>query len=184
MGGRAVTTIVGIWPPMANTFTLAKWLRFVKFSHCLVSAVQLFNWQPYFGKKCSGRDSNPWSSPWEGEMLNRTTPPEPKKPRECTKYKRNLSQSPSSTVKVLGKLSKESLGRNFLNDQKMTDYRDLCKSVLAIDWKIGFAGIATADGKILAAEYRQELAPLLSQEESELSIMQSLIRMSTRRTIE
>ena len=26
--------------------------------------------------KCSGRDLNPGSSPWEGEMLNRTTPPE------------------------------------------------------------------------------------------------------------
>jgi len=35
----------------------------------------------------------------------------------------------------------------------------------------------------MAGEYRQELVPLLSQEESELSIMQSLIRMGTRRTI-
>jgi hypothetical protein len=119
-------------------------------------------------------------------MLNRTTPPEPKKPRECTKYKRNLKSSPSNNVKAMRKLPKElfSLCRNFLNDQKMMDYRDLCKYVLDIDGKIRFAGIATADGKILAAEYRQELVPLLNQEESELSIMQSLIRMSTRHTVE
>ena len=53
-----------------------------------------------------------------------------------------------------------------------------------MDGGIRFAGIASPDGEIIATEYRDSLAPLLTREESELSIMQSLIRMSTRRTLE
>ncbi|AFU57712.1 MAG: hypothetical protein QXX64_05260 [Nitrososphaera sp.] len=56
-----------------------------------------------------------------------------------------------------------------------------------MDTKIRFAGIASLDGKILAAEYRQDIIiqkPLLTLQESELSMMQSLMRMSIRRTLE
>lgn len=49
---------------------------------------------------------------------------------------------------------------------------------------IRFARVATLDGKIVAAEYREGVTLLLSTQESELSIMQSLIRMNIRKTLE
>jgi hypothetical protein len=61
---------------------------------------------------------------------------------------------------------------------------DLCKDILALDNAIRFAGIASMKGKILAAEYRREVEHLLTPQESEMSIIQSLIRMGTRRTLE
>jgi hypothetical protein len=76
------------------------------------------------------------------------------------------------------------------------NYKSVCLHVLELDDTIRFAGIASDTGnsggsndnataaKILAAEYRQGLVPLLTTKESELSIMQTLIRMSIRRTLE
>ena len=66
----------------------------------------------------------------------------------------------------------------------MMNYRQICLYILALNKGIRFAGIASVEGKILAAEYREGLTPLLTPKESELSIMQSLIRMSTRKTLE
>ncbi len=40
------------------------------------------------------------------------------------------------------------------------------------------------EGKIVAAQYREGVKPFLTREESELSFMQALIRMNTRRTME
>jgi hypothetical protein len=40
------------------------------------------------------------------------------------------------------------------------------------------------EARILAAEYREGVVPLLTRQESELSIMQSIMRMSIRRTLE
>lgn len=56
--------------------------------------------------------------------------------------------------------------------------------VLELDRSIRFSGVASLEGKILAAEYRQGVQSLLTLQESELSIMQSLMRMSMRRTLE
>lgn len=65
------------------------------------------------------------------------------------------------------------------------NYISLCLGILDLDNAIRFAGIASIDnGTILAAEYRLGVKPLLTIKESELSIMQSLIRMSTRKTLE
>ncbi len=64
------------------------------------------------------------------------------------------------------------------------NYREICLHVVEMDGSIRFAGIASLDGKIIATEFQDGLTPLLTREESELSIMQSLIRMSTRRTLE
>lgn len=61
---------------------------------------------------------------------------------------------------------------------------DVCKKIIALDNTIRFAGVASTKGKILAAEYREGLTPLLSRADSELSIMQSVIRMGTRMTLE
>lgn len=56
--------------------------------------------------------------------------------------------------------------------------------VLGLDKTIRFAGIASLEGKILASKYRSDIQPLLTLQESELSIMQSLLRMSMRKTLE
>jgi hypothetical protein len=57
-------------------------------------------------------------------------------------------------------------------------------AILELDDSIRFAGIASMDrgsaGKIFAAEYRKGVAPLLTIEESELAIMQAIIKMSMR----
>jgi hypothetical protein len=62
--------------------------------------------------------------------------------------------------------------------------RNICKQILTLDRTIRFAGIASMKGKILAAEYRKGLTPLLTRGDSELSIIQSVIRMSSRSTLE
>lgn len=64
------------------------------------------------------------------------------------------------------------------------NYHDICRQVIRLDPLIRFAGIASFEARILAAEFREDIAPLLTREESELSIMQSLMRMSIRKTLE
>jgi hypothetical protein len=65
------------------------------------------------------------------------------------------------------------------------NYISLCLNILELDNAIRFAGVASFDnGNILAAEYKRGVTPLLSIKESELSIVQSLIRMGTRKTLE
>ena len=64
------------------------------------------------------------------------------------------------------------------------NYGELCHKILDLDRSLRFAAAANSDGKIVAAVYREGMTPLLTREESELSIMQSVIRMSIRRTLE
>jgi hypothetical protein len=56
--------------------------------------------------------------------------------------------------------------------------------MISLDSAIRFVGVASMQGSILAAKYRTGLQPLLTTEESELSIMHSVIRMSMRKTQE
>lgn len=67
---------------------------------------------------------------------------------------------------------------NFLN------YKQLCQNILQKDNAIRFVGVVTVEGNIMAAEYRKGLTPLLTQKESELSIMQSVIKANIRTTLE
>ena len=60
----------------------------------------------------------------------------------------------------------------------------LCKQILELDKTIRFAGIASIEGKLIAQEYREGLESLLTKEESELSVVQSIIRMGTRKVFE
>ncbi len=62
--------------------------------------------------------------------------------------------------------------------------KDLCKQILALDSTIRFAGIGSSAGKIVMMEYRKGLAPFISKQELELSVMQSAIRMSARKLLE
>jgi len=64
------------------------------------------------------------------------------------------------------------------------NYAQICRKILSLDKDIRFAGIAIMEGKIVAAQYRENFTPLLTREESELSFMQALIRMNTRKTVE
>ncbi|MER3448155.1 MAG: hypothetical protein C4291_15630 [Candidatus Dadabacteria bacterium] len=50
-----------------------------------------------------------------------------------------------------------------------------------MDEAVRFAGIADNLGKIVAYEYREGLAPLMTIQESEMSVIQSVIRMGLRR---
>jgi len=63
-------------------------------------------------------------------------------------------------------------------------FREISRKVLAFDAGIRFAAIVGMDAEIQAAEYRPGLQPLLTEKETELSVMQSLMRMSIRKTLE
>ena len=60
----------------------------------------------------------------------------------------------------------------------------MCRQILELDRTIRFVGMANMGGKLIAQEYREGLRSLLTKEESELSAMQSIIRMGTRKVLE
>jgi hypothetical protein len=62
--------------------------------------------------------------------------------------------------------------------------RNLCKQILQLDKTIRFVGIASIEGKLIAQEYREGVQSFLTKEESELSALQSIIRMGTRKVLE
>lgn len=67
----------------------------------------------------------------------------------------------------------------------MADYYGaLCNKVLEADQYVRFAGVADRLGRLVASQYRRNVKPLLTKEESELSITQSILRMGTRSTLE
>ncbi|MEW6603331.1 MAG: hypothetical protein AB1351_01425 [Thermoproteota archaeon] len=66
----------------------------------------------------------------------------------------------------------------------MASYDAICRKVLSIDPSIRFAGIATLDGDIVIFQYKIGVTPLLTEEETSLSVMQSVMRAGTRRTLE
>ena len=61
-----------------------------------------------------------------------------------------------------------------------THLKDLCRQILAEDSWIRFAGISNKFGKQIAGEYRKGLIPLLTERQSDLSAIESIIRMNTR----
>ena len=56
----------------------------------------------------------------------------------------------------------------------------LCKHILEADNSIRFAGITNKFGSMIVYEYRKDLVPLLTENESTLSTIESVIRMNTR----
>ena len=58
---------------------------------------------------------------------------------------------------------------------------DICSQILELDHSIRFEGFANNMGKIIAAQYRNRLDPLLTVDESVLSFIESVFRMSTRK---
>jgi hypothetical protein len=53
-----------------------------------------------------------------------------------------------------------------------------------LDNGIRFAGIANKDGKMVCHAYRTGVVPMLTARETEISVLQSVIRASTRRNLE
>jgi hypothetical protein len=57
----------------------------------------------------------------------------------------------------------------------------LCKQIVLADNSIRFVGITNKFGKKVVSEYRNGLVPLMTEAESELSAIEAVIRMNTRR---
>ena len=62
--------------------------------------------------------------------------------------------------------------------------KDLCKQICELDKGIRFAGVVDKFGKLIMTKYRSTSIPLLSKEESQLSIVQGTIRMGSRSTLQ
>jgi hypothetical protein len=70
-------------------------------------------------------------------------------------------------------------------------FHDICTHILEIDDSIRFAGFANNMGRLIAAQHRQELAyvekekkgALLTKDELELSAIESVLRMVTRKDL-
>lgn len=61
---------------------------------------------------------------------------------------------------------------------------EVCRKILALEKSIRFAGIASKMGRVAAAEFRKGLAPLLTSEEFESSVIKAVLRMKTREDYE
>src|SRR5574337_1339969 len=62
----------------------------------------------------------------------------------------------------------------------MSVFEEFCKSVIALDPKIRFAGIADGDGKLEATADRKGLTPLLNSEERAQYAITAATRQYTR----
>jgi hypothetical protein len=69
---------------------------------------------------------------------------------------------------------------NQIASENKTLYNTICVQILDLDSSIRFAGFCNKMGTILAAEYRNGMAKLLTEKESKLSYMDSVLRMTTR----
>jgi hypothetical protein len=64
---------------------------------------------------------------------------------------------------------------------KTTNLSSLCRQIVEADISVRFSGIANKFGRKVVSEYRRGLVPLLTESELELSAIESVIRMNTRR---
>ena len=64
------------------------------------------------------------------------------------------------------------------------DLHDICKKIIGLDDSIRFAGIPNKFGKQIVVEYREGLEPFLTDSESELYAIETVIRMNTRKDFE
>ena len=64
------------------------------------------------------------------------------------------------------------------------DVHNLCKQIIELDSAIRFVGIPNKFGKQIVVEYRKGLTPLLTDTESELYAIESVMRMNNRKDYE
>jgi hypothetical protein len=67
---------------------------------------------------------------------------------------------------------------------KVEDLQGLCNDILESDRSIRFVGISDKMGRQIASSYRAELVPLLNPMEIEMSAIESVLRMKTRKDFE
>jgi hypothetical protein len=67
---------------------------------------------------------------------------------------------------------------------KVEDLQGLCNDILESDRSIRFVGISDKMGRQIASSYRAELVPLLTPMEIEMSAIESVLRMKTRKDFE
>ena len=61
---------------------------------------------------------------------------------------------------------------------------DICGQVIEFDNCIRFAGFATKTGKLIAYKYRKEAIPLLTSDEAQLSVLDTVLKMQIRKDLE
>ncbi len=66
----------------------------------------------------------------------------------------------------------------------LISYSELTEQIVALDERVRFAGISNKLGKIVASNYRKGLVPLLSEEETEQTIPQSVVKNSLQPILE
>lgn len=64
------------------------------------------------------------------------------------------------------------------------DVHNMCKQIIELDSAIRFVGIPNKFGKQIVVEYRKGLTPLLTDTESELYAVESVMRMNNRKDYE
>lgn len=64
------------------------------------------------------------------------------------------------------------------------DVHNMCKQIIELDSAIRFVGIPNKFGKQIVVEYRKGLTPLLTDTESELYAIESVMRMNNRKDYE
>jgi hypothetical protein len=64
------------------------------------------------------------------------------------------------------------------------DLNELCKRIIQLDNSIRFAGVANMKGNMVAEAYREGLVPLMTKQETELSALQAIVKMATRRALD
>lgn len=74
-------------------------------------------------------------------------------------------------------------GRTSLED-KDDFFENFCRAVLARDHFIRFAGISNHLGQLIATAYRNDLVPLMTQDETARYSVQAAIRAATREAFE
>jgi len=67
---------------------------------------------------------------------------------------------------------------------KPKDLQNLCNDILESDSSIRFIGISNKMGKLVISSYRAGLNPLLTPYEIEMSAIESVLRMKTRKDLE
>jgi hypothetical protein len=78
----------------------------------------------------------------------------------------------------------ESSSSSSSSSSSKDDVYILCDKVLRINAKIRFVGIANHLGTLLASDYRHNLVPLLTREETAHYVLQSILRSATREDFE
>lgn len=66
----------------------------------------------------------------------------------------------------------------------LVSYSELAEQIVVLDERVRFAGFSNKLGKIIASSYRKGLIPLLSGEETEQSIPQSVLKNSLQPILE